>query len=501
MVLTLLSKFFGFARDIVLANFYGATNVSDAFFISLTIPELAYSLVAQAIAVGFIPIFIEIMHHEGEDKANDFTNKVLTMAYFFSAFLLIIANLFPKEITSFFARGFDEPTISLTSDFIKITTLSLFLKGTSSVLCSYCQAKGEFTRPALIGLPYDIIIIISIYISYKFNVLFLAYGTVFAYASQIFLTIPYCYKSGYRQKLTFNRHDTNIKKIIALFLPVMLGVGANQINIFVDRMLASTIAVGGISALNYANKIGNVMENIIVLSIASVMYPVFSSSAVKNDYKSLTYHLQVTLDTIMLLIIPITVISIVFAEPIITFLFSRGAFDMNAVELTTSAMIYYSVGMIGVSFRVILTRAFYALRDVKTPVVNATIAVIINVVLNFYLSKYMGIGGLALASSIASLSCSLLMLLELIRRIGFNCQLVILHGIKTFITSGIMGAIIALVYRLLINNEFNYIWALCLSVTLGIIIYIGLALLFQLPGTGIFVKIVRDKLLFLKSIL
>ena len=493
MTLTLLSKIFGFARDMILAYFYGATNVSDAYLISLTIPEFVFSLVIQAIAVGFIPIFVEIMHNEGDEHANRFTNQVLTVLYLCGVGVLIILNAFPKQIVSLFATGFDEGTMALTAEFVRITAIALFFKGTVSVLSAFCQAKGEFIRPALVGLPLDIITIIAIYISHKTNTIVLAYGTVIASASQVFVIAPYCYKQGYRPKVAISRHDPYIKKMIALFLPVIIGVGANQINILVDRTLASTIALGGISALNYANKIDNVMENVIVLSIAGVMYPAFSTMATKKDYKGLGSSIQTTLDEIMLVMFPITVGAMVFAEPIIVLLFSRGAFDMTAVSMTSWAMVGYSVGMIGVSFRAILTRAFYSLQDVKTPVVNSAISVGINIVLNLILSKLLGIGGLALASSIASLSCAFLMLVQLKRRIHFRYRHVLLNGIKILAVSIVMGAIAYLSFGLL-KSHLHQTVSLIICVLIGVLVYICQALLFKLPGTTGIVSLVKRKL-------
>ena len=493
MALTLLSKVFGFTRDMVLAYFYGASNVSDAYLISLTIPEFVFSLVIQAIAVGFIPIFVEIFHDSGKKAANKFTNQVLTLLYFCAAIIVILLNLFPRVFVSLFATGFDKSTVNLTIEFIRITCITLFFKGTVSVLSAYCQATGEFTKPALIGLPLDIIVIISIYLSYRTNTLVLAYGTVAAYASQIIVLAPHCIKQGYRPQVVISKNDRYIKRMIVLFLPVTIGVGANQINILVDRTLASTVAVGGITALNYANKIDLIMENVIVLSIAGVMYPAFATLATKKDYKGIGQSLHSTLDTVMLVMLPITIGTIVFARQIVSFLFSRGAFDTTAEEMTALAMVGYSAGIIGVSFRAILTRVFYSLQDVKTPVVNSAISVAINIILNLILSKYMGIGGLALASSIASLSCALLLLAKLKKEIHFSSRIVFKNGVRILIVSIIMGVISHYAYQILIMKV-NYIIALFISVLIGILVYAVMAITLKLPGVLEAVDIVKQKL-------
>ena len=492
MLLTFLSKVFGFVRDLTLAYYYGASNVSDAYLISLTIPEFVFSLVIQAIAVGFIPIFVEIIHSDGEREAESFTNQVLTILYICGVVVLLFLNVFPRGIVSVFASGFDADTMSLAASFVRITAIALLFKGTVSVLSAYCQANGEFARPAAVGMPLDLIIILSIIISAHFDPRILAYGTVVGFASQVFIVFPFCKKRGYQFRLSLQLNNPHIKKMIALFLPVVIGVGANQINILVDRTLASRIAIGGISALNYANKIDNIMENVIVMSIAGVMYPIFATLATKKDYDSLKANLLTTFDEVMLLMIPITVGAIIFSEPIISLLFTRGAFDMHASTMTARAMAGYSIGMLGVSFRAILTRVFYSLQDIKTPVINSAIAVGINIVLNLVLSRYLGISGLAIASSIASIVCSFLMLLQLKKRIGLALKTVLSHGGMMLVAASIMVAVCLLSYHALVNH-LHFSAALIISILIGLVFYGAEALIIKMPGTTGILSMIKKK--------
>lgn len=491
MILTLLSKVFGFTRDMILANYYGASNVSDAYLVSLTIPEFVFSLVIQAIAVGFIPIFVEILGKDGEDRANKFTNQVLTMMYICGAVVVVFMNLFPNAIVRLFANGFNDATVALTVNFVRITAAAVLFKGTVSVLSAYCEAKGEFARPALVGLPMDIIMISSIIISYKTNTILLAYGTVCAYAAQLIPLIPHCYHQGFRYKFQVNLRDPYLKRMLAMFLPVIIGVGANQVNILVDRSIASTIEIGGISALNYANKVDNIMENVIVMSIAGVMYPLFSTFSSQRKFKELTQSIQTCLEEVMLLIFPITVGSIVLAEPIIQLLFGRGAFDFQAIKMTSMAMVGYSIGMIGVSIRAVLTRVYYSLQDVKTTVLNSVLTVGINIVLNYILSRFLGIWGLALASSIASLFCAMLLLLGLRKKIELHLNKIVISGTKIFVPSVFMGVVVVFSYKTLCLH-IGYTISLFVSTIIGVIVYFAMALIFKLPGLSNWVHFLKN---------
>src|SRR5699024_3854161 len=174
----------------------------------------------------------------------------------------------------------------------------------------------------------------------------------------------------------------------------------------VDRTIASRVVEGGITALNYANRLNGFIQGIFVLSISTALYPMISKMAAENNMQGLKKSVAEAISGINLLVIPATVGSMVFAEPVVMLLFGRGAFDSNAISLTTAALFYYSIGMLGFGLREVLSRAFYSLQDTKTPAINAAIAVVINIVLNIVLSKFMGIGGLALATSISAIVCT-----------------------------------------------------------------------------------------------
>lgn len=480
MLLTFGSKLLGFARDLILANFYGASSISDAYLVSLTIPEFVFSLVIQAISVGFIPVFVEIVHKENLLNANSFVNQVLSVLYVAGAIAVVLINLFPEFIVSLFATGFDSQTSHLTGEFIRITSFAMFFKGTTSVLSAHCNANAEYTKPAIIGIPFDLIAILSIYLSYKSNVMLLAYGVVIAYASQVFLLLPSCYKNGFRFRFDFHIFNQNIRKMFYLFLPVVIGVGANQLNILIDRNFASAAAVGGISALNYANKISNIMENVIVLSVASVMYPTFSKLAVEESFDELGDTLEQTLLEIALFMVPICVGAIVFARQFVALFFERGVFDSVAVDMTTRAMVGYSIGMVGVSFTAILTRVFYSLSNTKTPVTISVVSIMLNILFNFLFVSRLGIGGLALASSLASLCGTCLLLALVKKRITISVRRLALQCIKMLFFSLIMGWIAYQAYCLLCL-VFNSVVALFFSIGIGTVVYFVFALVFRFP--------------------
>src|SRR5699024_3111823 len=152
--------------------------------------------------------------------------------------------------------------------------------------------------------------------------------------------------------------DENIKKIILIGLPVIIGTSVNQINKIIDRTLASQISVGGISALNYANTINGFILSVFVASIATVMYPMMSRMMVKKNIDGLKKVLSEAIVTITILVIPATIGFMILTEPIVIMLFGRGAFTAEAISMTSFALFFYSVGLIGFAFRDIISTAF-----------------------------------------------------------------------------------------------------------------------------------------------
>ena len=253
--------------------------------------------------------------------------------------------------------------------------------------------------------------------------------------------------------------------------PVILGVSVNDINVLVDRTLASSIAVGGISALNYANRLNGFVQGLFVATISAVMHPMISQMAAQNNFDGLKRTVSEAINLINLLVIPATVGAMIFAEPIVKLLFGRGAFDSKAISMTSNALFFYSIGMAFFGLRDILSRAFYSLQDTKTPMINATIAVAINIVLNFILSKYLGIGGLALATSISAIFCTGLLFVSLRKKIGpFGMKSTAISFIKILVSSLVMGVLAYLAYNLSLSHV-NGNLSLIISICIGALVY------------------------------
>ncbi|RSL31917.1 murein biosynthesis integral membrane protein MurJ [Salibacterium salarium] len=471
MILTIISKILGFTRDLVLSFFYGASYISDAYLISLTIPIIIVAIIGEGISTGFIPMYSGIKNKEGIRKADSFTNNLINVVITISTFIIITGLVFTKPIVQLFASGFEENVLELTVLFTRITLIGIYFTSLLYVFCAYLEVKGFFSAPAIMGLPLNLLLIASIIMSAQTNLFVLAGGSLAAIVSQFLFILIYAYKKGYRYKPIIDITNINIKKMLLLALPAVLGSSLVQINLLVDRTLASQIAVGGISALNYSGNLNDFILGMFVLTISTVMYPKISKMAAKNNMNEIKKAIAEAITAVHLLVIPATAGYMVFSEPIITLLYGRGEFDEQAISMTSYAMFFYSFGLIGMGLREILSKAFFSLHDSKTPMINAGLAMILNIILNFVLSIFWGIGGLALATSISAIICSVLLLVSLRKKLGdFGIKNLSFSFLKIVFASIMMGGICHLTHNFL-TNKIQDSLALLFSIGLGIILY------------------------------
>ncbi|AQQ53549.1 murein biosynthesis integral membrane protein MurJ [Planococcus lenghuensis] len=494
MALTVLSKFVGFFRDITLAYFYGASGISDAYIVAITVPSVIFGFIATGISTGYIPMYNKIETERDEQYSKRYTNNLLNVLYVFCTFIVILSLIFAEFIVKIFASGFEGEILALTTDFTRITIAGIYFSITIRILSAYLNMKKLFAVPTLIGLPLSFVFIIFIFLSDRFDwVYLLAIGNVTALAVQLIILLIFAYKKGYRYRFVFDVKDIYIKRMLFLAIPVILGTAVSQINKLIDRTLASQIEIGAISSLNYANTLILFIQGVVVVSISTVMYPAMSKMASKGNMDGLKRSVLQAMTGVNMFVLPATAGALIFARPIVELLFGRGAFTTEDVILTATAFFYYSIGMIGFGLREVLSRAFYSLQDTRTPMINATIAVALNIVLNFILAYYMGIAGLALATSISALIATALLSVALRKKLGaFGLKSAAVPFVKILLASIIMGIITKVIFDALL--VLGMAAALTLSVLIGAVVYFILLYVLKIEEAQLFLNQLKQRM-------
>lgn len=488
MMIILTSKITGFFRDIVLAQTFGAGQITDAYLTALNIPVVLFDGISAALGTTFIPIYFKIKSSKGEEEVNKFTSNILNIILIISILFVILGILFAPYIVKIFAVGFKGEVFNLTVSYSKILIFSMIFIAINGLVSSYLVASGNVYISGAITIPFNIFVIIAIMIAATTDSYIMVYGTLIAYIAQLVFQLPLLIKKGYKHKLIINLKDENIRQILFLVIPVFLGSYINQINAVVNRTLASTLDSGSITALNYANKLNMFAVGVIAVAISTIMYPILSKLASDGNKKLFKINLSKSINMIVIIMIPIMVIMTTFSTEIVKILFEEGSFNSHDTYLTSTALFFYSIGILAYGLKELLAKSFYSLQDTKTPVRNATISVVINIILSIILSKVMGIGGLALASSISAMTTTLLLLISLRKKIG---KLGFSYILKTFLKVSVASMVMYMVMKFTYNSIFDYINLFELgyrrfialdctvSVLIGLIIYLILVLFFN----------------------
>lgn len=478
MIITVISKLVGFIREMSLSYVYGASGITDAYLISQTIPTVVFSFISAGVATGYIPMYSRVLSERGRLEADTYTSNLSNALVLCGGAIMAFVVVFPRLVIRLFAAGFAGETLALAVKLTRISVLGVCFNGLVNIFAGYLRLNGDFIIPALIAFPMNLITILFVFISARTNIYVLGAGSVVAAASQFALCIPSLRKMGYRHRFVLNFRDKDMKEMLLIALPVIMGTAVNEINVLVNRTLASRIAEGGISALNYANRLNGFVQGLFVMSVTTVLYPMISKMAAEGNLRSLKAYLAEAISMVGLLVIPAMVGAMIFAREIVAFLFGRGAFTEEAVTMTGSALFCYSLGLIAFGLRDVLTRAFYSLQDTRTPMINATIAVSTNILLNVILSRFLGIRGLALATSISGIISALLMFITLRTKIGsFGLKRITQSFVKISGASVLMGAIASGSYRFLCGVV-NHDMALVVAIAVGALTY-GIVIAFM----------------------
>lgn len=494
MIITVLSKVLGFVREMVLSYVYGASDITDAYLISQTIPTVIFSFISAGIATGFVPMYSRVLSEHGKPKADRYTSNLSNALFLFAAIIVIFVLLFTRVIVRLFASGFTGETLSLAVNLTRISVFGVCFTGFVNIFAGYLRLHGSFVVPALIGFPMNLVVILSLFVSARTSLYVLGVGSVVATAAQFLLCIPFLRKVGYSHKRILDFQNKYMKEMFFIALPVIMGTAVNEINVLVNRTLASRIIEGGISALNYANRLNGFVQGIFVVSVTTVLYPIISKMAAEGKMRSLKAYLGEAISMVNLLVIPATVGAMIFAREIVILLFGRGAFTPEAASMTGSALFYYSIGMIAFGLRDVLTRAFYSLQDTRTPMINATIAVVINIVLNIVLSRFLGIGGLALATSVSGIISAVLMFVTLREKIGpFGVKEIAKSFVKIACASLFMGVFAYTSFSVL-SRFMSQNMALVVAIGVGALTYGIVVLFMKIPEVDRTVEAVKRRI-------
>ncbi len=405
---TLLSRILGFFRDMVIAHFFGAGMVADAFFVAFRIPNLWRRLVGEgSMTISFIPVYTEYLTLRSEEESREVTHIAFTIAGVILLILTLLGIFFSPILIQVIAPGFIQipEKFQLTVTLNQIIFPYLFFMGLFALCMGILNSHRHFFAPAIAPIFLNISIIFSVFLFYhtfQIPVMTLALGVLAGGVIQFLFQIPFLWKKRITFRLNFNYRHPAIKRIGLLMVPGMIGTAVYQLNVFVDTIFASFLPSGSVSYLFFADRLLEFPLGIFAIAVGMASLPSLSKLASQEKMEEFRETLSFSFRLVSFISVPAMVGLIALKTPIINLLFQRGLFDYNATEKTALALLFYSVGLWAIAGSRTIVPAFYSLQDTWTPLKIALICLAANIIFNAIFIIPLKHAGLALATSLSS---------------------------------------------------------------------------------------------------
>lgn len=416
---SLLSRLLGLLRDRLLFSTFGAGDMLDTYYAAFRLPDLIFNtLVLGALSSAFIPVFLGYWK-KNNIEAWRIANSVLNILMVVLLVLGIVAFYFAPEMIGLIAPGFDLPKRIATAELARIMLVGIMFLGLSNIASSILNAFKRFTAFAIAPVLYNVGIIIGIiFLAPRFGVEGLAWGVVLGAFMHFLIQLPSIARLGFKYAFLFDIKNKGVRTIGKLMLPRTFGLVVNQINLLINTIIGSTLIAGSVSILNAATNLQAVPIGVFAIPIALVYFPVFSEAWADKDIDKLVSSFSHATRRILLIAIPSSIFIILLRAHIVRLVLGSGEFDWNATIVTARTLSFFALSLFAQSLIPLIARMFYALHDTKTPVLISGATLILNIALSIKFSQSMGVSGVALAFSIASILNVLLLWIFLRIRLG-----------------------------------------------------------------------------------
>ncbi len=407
--MTLISRVLGMVRDMVVASYFGSSASADAFFVAFKIPNFLRRLFAEgAFAQAFVPVLSEYREQRSFAEVKQLVDRTAGMLGLILTALTALGVVMSPYLIMLFAPGFhDEPSkMQLAGELLRITFPYLLLISLTAFCGAILNSYGRFAVPAFTPVLLNLSMIGStIFLTPYFTepVMALGWGVFIAGVAQLLFQMPFLWKMRLLPRPRVVAKDPGVKRIMLLMLPALLGVSVSQINLLLDTVLASFLQTGSVSWLYYADRLSELPLGAFGIAIGTVILPALSRQHSTDKPEEFSSTIDWALRMVLLVGVPAALALAILAEPLIATLFFYGAMTANDVTQAAAALQAYALGVLTFMLIKVLAPGFFARQDLKTPVRIAMISMVVNMVLNLILIWPLQHVGLALATSLASM--------------------------------------------------------------------------------------------------
>jgi putative peptidoglycan lipid II flippase len=414
-VVAALLSYFRFAQ---ITAIFGANWRTDAFVIAMVFPFLVRDVVAHSFGSAFIPIYSRVMEKRGHDGAVAFVNKTVTWLVAVSSILVTTLWVFSGLLVKIVSPGGSPELLQLASGLLRIMLPVVVLKASTGILSNFVKYERRFSALAVTGvLGLGVSLVLLLLVRDKVGIRILPVSMLAGGITEFLYILIQSFRSGFKVSPSMAR-DSFMGQLVRMAAPVVGGTMVGFFAPIADKMLASFLQESSVTAIDYANKIKNIVLAVIFQPLLTFADLSFSSDAARGKADALLAGLRRKMNITSMVMFPAAALLTVLAVPVVSVFFQKGNFTGNDSRYIGYALAFYAPWLAQFGIGSLVSRAFYAQKDSSTPVVIGIVGIVTNVLLNFILVGPLGIGGLALATTVTSTAKTIYLVWSLSRKMG-----------------------------------------------------------------------------------
>lgn len=506
MAAYIFSTLVGIVRGSVISHAFGTSMELDAYNAANRVTELLFNLTAGgALGSAFIPMFTGLLTRKDTQNAwklaSGVINALLIILVGVTALMWIFAPLIVERFLFSLVPNANQAMLGLTVNLLRTMLPTVIIFGISGLMMGILNSHQVFLWPALAPAMYSLGQIAGVLLLPKsLGIQRLAIGAVLGALGHLALQLPNLFRLPHRfYDKAAGFKDAAVRQVLKLMVPRIIGAGVVQLNFVANTIIGLSLGEGAASALAWAFTIMLMPQAAIAQSAGTASLPTLSAQVELGQFDQFKKTLSGIMRVMLLLALPATVGLIALRVPIIRVLYERGSFDAASTQMVAWALLWYAVGLTGHSLVEVLSRAFYAMHDTKTPVIVGVMAMTGNILLSFAFSHlfraigWLPLGGLALANSLAT-AVECLVLLQILRKRlnGLAGRQILLSGWQTLSGSLAMG--LTLHGWMAIFGGRNKYLVLMGGVAVGLLVYAAVLWLLKVPELQTIIQRVKCKL-------
>jgi putative peptidoglycan lipid II flippase len=462
---TLLSRITGLLREILIARAFGAGVLTDAFNVAFRLPNLLRRLFAEgAFSQAFVPILAEYKSKQDKQNVKYLLDAVSICLSWVLVLTVLIGIIAAPILVKLIASGFHadahtyQTTVDLTRIMFPYIGFMSMVAFSSAILNSYNKFSIPAFTPVLLNVSFIVFAMVFSGDIYMQGVAVFIGGLL-----QLAIQVPALHKLGMLPRLSISYAQfkkavkfDGVKRIAKQMVPATLAVSVAQISLIINTNIASSLKAGSVSWLSYADRLMEFPTALLGVALSTILMSNLSKSIASKDYKQYSATLDWGLQFMLILTIPCAIGLFLYGEALCATLFNYGKFNAHDVEMTSKALTFYGIGIIGLIAVKILAPGFYAQQNIKTPVRIAIIVLVLTQIMNILFVPSLSHTGLALSIGLGACINAILLLIGLIKSKAYTSQFHIKNWLIFIIKIAIATSIIGMIMYY-INSSVNWV--------------------------------------------